>query len=203
MTTWPADWNAPIPAQYEALIFDCDGTLVDTMPAHYVAWCHALAPSGITFSEQRFYEFAGVPTVTIVETLSREQSIACDAEAIAREKDRLYLTAHDRGQPIGKVVAIAEREKGRRQLAVASGGFTEIVRTTLRAAGIEQLFEVVVGAEQVTRGKPSPDVFLRAAELLGIAPERCVVYEDAELGFQAARAAGMAVVDVRPWYLPR
>ncbi len=197
------DLDAPLPAWCEALVFDCDGTLVDTMPVHYVAWCAALGRVGLSFPEDRFYALAGRPTVTIVETLAREPGIACDAAARAHEKERLYLDEVDRVRPIEPVVAVARRERAARKLAVASGGESTVVRRTLRAAGVADLFETVVGAEHVARGKPSPDPFLRAAELLGVRPERCVAYEDADLGIEAALAAGMTVVDVRPSRRPR
>ncbi|MGZ3450293.1 MAG: HAD family hydrolase [Polyangiales bacterium] len=192
-----------IPSDVEGLIFDCDGTLVDTMPAHFRAWCETLAPYGLVLSEDRFYALAGVPTVRIVELLAAEQHVSVDAIALGREKDQHYLALGDHGGPIEPVVAIARREKGRRKLAVASGNFTELVWITLRSAGIADLFEVVVGADQVKHGKPAPDMFLLAAEKIGVAPSDCQVYEDADLGLQAAHAAGMRAVDIRPLLAPR
>jgi beta-phosphoglucomutase-like phosphatase (HAD superfamily) len=186
-----------IPPDIEGLIFDCDGTLVDTMPAHFRAWGEALAPHGLVLSEKQFYALAGVPTVRIVEILSTEQRVEVDPIAIGREKDQRYLDLDDHGGPIEKVVSIARAEKGRRRLAVASGNFTELVRITLRSAGIEDLFEIVIGADRVKHGKPAPDMFLLAAEEIGVPPGRCLVYEDADLGLEAARAAGMRAVDIR------
>lgn len=191
-----------IPDHIEALIFDCDGTLVDTMPAHYEAWCEALAPVGIAFTKERFYALAGVPTVTIVELLSREQGVACDAVATAHDKDRRFLPLIDRVVAIERVASIARREHGRRKLAVASGGFSHVVRRTLDVVGMTPLFDAIVTAEDVARGKPAPDIFLRAASLLSVEPSRCIVYEDADLGLEAARAAGMVGVDIRPWIAP-
>ncbi len=200
---WPADPHAEIPADVRGLIFDCDGTLVDTMPLHYVAWVKALEHVGIHFPEERFYSFAGAPTRTIIEILAKEQGIACNAEAVAVEKERIYTESLERLEPIHSVIEIARREKGRRKLAVASGGWKRVVKASLTVVGIEEMFEAIVGADDVVHGKPAPDVFLRAAELLGLKPEECVVYEDGEMGIVAARAAGMRVIDVRPWYLPR
>lgn len=191
-----ARWT--IPDDVEGLIFDCDGTLVDTMPAHYLVWREVLAEHGIAFGEKLFYELAGVPTVGVVEAAARVQGVTVDARAVGLEKDRRYLEREDKGAPIAPVVAVARAERGRRKLAVASGNVTEIVLRTLRGAQIEDLFEVVVGADQVARGKPAPDVFLRAAERIGVPPRACLVYEDGDLGIEAARAAGMRWVDIRP-----
>ena len=187
-----------IPEDVDTLIFDCDGTLVDTMPVHFEVWTEVLNENGLALSEARFYELAGVSTRAIVALLAKEQGVTVDAEAVSRAKDRRFLERDSQGAPIDVVIAIARREHGRRRMAVASGNVTDVVRRTLRGAGIESLFEAVVGADQVSRSKPAPDVFLRAAELLGRTPSGCLVYEDGDLGIEAARAAGMRWVDVRP-----
>lgn len=188
-----------IPANITALIFDCDGTLVDTMPAHFAAWSDALKRYGIVLSEERFYALAGVPTTTIVEMLAREQGITCNAAKIAEEKDQRYLEVEIECPAIDVVVDIARENVGQRKMAVASGNRSDIVRATLRGADVEDLFDVVVGADHVAHGKPAPDLFLHAAKLLSTPPSQCMVFEDAALGLEAGRAAGMTVVDVRPW----
>jgi HAD superfamily hydrolase (TIGR01509 family) len=198
---FPEDWGAEIPARFEGLIFDCDGTLVDTMPAHYLAWREVFAPYAIEFSLERFHALAGVPSIAIIATLANEQGKVVDPRAIALEKDASYLALDSHGPPIAPVAAIARREHGRRRLGVASGNVTSLVRVTLREAGLEALFDSVVGADRVERGKPAPDVFLLAAKELGVSPERCVAYEDGDLGLVAARDAGMTAIDVRPWLL--
>jgi len=200
---WPEDWEAEIPERFRGLIFDCDGTVVDTMPVHYRAWCQALQQVGIKFPEDRFYSFAGAPTVTIIQTLAREQNIACDPEAVAHTKERIYVESMGELEPIHSVVAIARRERGKRKLAIASGGWKRVVKESLTVIGVEDWFEAIVGADDVLDGKPAPDVFLKAAEIIGVPPEACLVYEDGDLGIEAARRAGMEVIDVRPWYLPR
>lgn len=200
---FPHHHEAPIPAHIKGLIFDCDGTLVDTMPMHYQAWLKTLAPLGIPFDEDRFYSFAGMPTQKIIEILCTEQGIHADAAQLAHEKELLYIAAIPGVAAIHDVVNIARREHGHRQLAVASGGWAHIVRQSLTAIGILELFPVIVGADNVVHGKPHPDVFLEAARQMNLTPDQCIVYEDGELGFQAAHAAKMQVIDVRPWYLPR
>jgi HAD superfamily hydrolase (TIGR01509 family) len=185
------------------LLFDCDGTIVDTMPVHFMAWCKALERVKLHFPEDRFYSFAGAPSVTIIETLAKEQGVDVDAVAVAHLKEEIYVESLEKLEPIHSVVAIARREKGKRKLAVASGGWKRVVKETLTVVGVEDLFEAIVGADDVERGKPEPDVFLKAAEKIGVLPANCLVYEDGDLGIEAARRAGMKVIDVRPWYLPR
>jgi beta-phosphoglucomutase family hydrolase len=206
MTTtpiFPNDHTAEIPDHIRGLIFDCDGTLVDTMPLHYIAWKQAMAEIGIDFPEDRFYSFAGKPTVTIIETLCREQNIVCDPQLVAEEKERLFLENLESLEPVHSVIEIVHRERGKRKLAVASGGWRDIVKRSLAVLHLDTLFDTIVGADDVVHGKPAPDVFLKAAEQLGLQPEQCLVYEDGDLGIEAAHAAGMQVIDVRPWYLPR
>jgi beta-phosphoglucomutase family hydrolase len=200
---WPQDWDAEIPSWVKGLIFDCDGTVVDTMPVHYMAWCKALEEVGIHMPEKTFYAFAGMTSVAMIQQLSREQGVTCDAEAVAHEKERLYVASVAQCEPIHSVVEIARRERGRRKLAVASGGWKRVVKESLTVIGVEEWFDAIVGGDDVQHGKPAPDVFLLAAQRIGLRPDECVVYEDGELGFVAAKAAGMAVIDVRPWYLPR
>jgi beta-phosphoglucomutase family hydrolase len=200
---WPRDWDAEIPSWVRGLIFDCDGTVVDTMPVHYMAWCRALESVGLHMPEQMFYSFAGMTSVAMIRSLSKEQGVTCDAEAVAHEKERIYVASVAGCEPIHSVVEIARRERGRRKLAVASGGWKPVVKESLAVIGVEDWFDAIVGGDDVTHGKPAPDVFLLAAQKIGVDPSACVVYEDGELGFQAAKAAGMTVIDVRPWYLPR
>lgn len=197
---WPRDWEAPIPERIRGLIFDCDGTIVDTMPVHYKAWCEALAPHGLVFTEERFYAYAGATSPAIVKILAEEQGVRCDPFAVAMQKEALYQASLRDLEPIHSVVAIARREKGKRRLAVASGGKVELVRTSLEVIDVDHLFEVIVGMEDVKHGKPDPELFLIAAERIGCKPEECVVYEDGDLGIEAARRAGMEWIDVRPWY---
>ena len=200
---WPRDWDALIPSHIQGLIFDCDGTVVDTMPVHYAAWCKALGEVGIAFPEERFYALAGATATSIAAMLAKEQGVTCDPAAVAHQKEAIYEASLHNLWPIENVVAIARRERGTRKLAIASGGRIRAVRRSLEVIGVADLFDEMVGAEAVTHGKPAPDLFLKAAELMGLHPTACAVYEDGELGLEAARRAGMVAIDVRPWYLPR
>jgi HAD superfamily hydrolase (TIGR01509 family) len=180
-----------------ALIFDCDGTLADTMPAHYRAWVEILRPHGITFPEHRFYAMGGMPTGKILEALFAEVGKVPDVELLTRQKEAAFIEKVSEIRPVAKVVEVAQRARGSIPMAVASGGHRHMVELTLRQIGILDWFPVLVAAEDTTRHKPEPDVFLEAARRLGVSPAECTVYEDTDLGIEAARRAGMRWVDVR------
>jgi HAD superfamily hydrolase (TIGR01509 family) len=183
-----------------AAIFDLDGTLADTMPVHYSVWREVAPRYGLTFPEERFYSMGGVPTAKIAATLAAEQGLAIDPSVVAREKEALVLQRVGEVQPIAAVVEIARRCREEGPIAIASGGSRAMVERTLRQIGLYDWFEVIVTAEDTTRHKPEPDVFLEAARRLGVSPAICTVYEDTDLGLEAARRAGMRGVDVRPLY---
>ena len=186
-----------------ALIFDCDGTLADSMPVHFVAWRETLEPLGVDFSEERFYALAGVPSDRILEMLGAEQGIDLDIDRLAVEKEERFLLHLPNLQPIPEVARLAQDRFGLCPIAVASGGFREIVHLQLKHLTIHELFPVVVTAEDTERHKPEPDVFLKAAELLAVEAGNCCVLEDSDLGIEAAKRAGMTWIDVRPWHPPR
>jgi HAD superfamily hydrolase (TIGR01549 family) len=181
----------------DALIFDCDGTLADTMPAHYRAWVEILRPHGISFPEDRFYSMGGMPTGKILEVLFAGSGKVPDIEALTRAKEDAFIAKAAEIRPIEKVVAVAREARCTTPMAVASGGHRHMVEMTLRHIGILDWFAVLVAAEDTDRHKPEPDVFLEAARRLGVPPEVCTVYEDTDLGIEAARRAGMRWVDVR------
>jgi HAD superfamily hydrolase (TIGR01509 family) len=181
----------------QALIFDCDGTLADTMPAHHRAWVATLEPLGLSFPEARFYALAGVPTPRIAELLIEEWGAVLDPIALAAAKEDAYRRAVVAVQPVAPVVAIARAARGQQPLAVASGSHRDLVAATLAAIGVRVWFRVVVASEYVAHPKPDPVGFLTAAAGLGVAPADCTVYEDGDLGIEAARRAGMRWVDVR------
>ncbi|MGE0755414.1 MAG: HAD family hydrolase [Pirellulaceae bacterium] len=186
-----------MPGDIQAIIFDCDGTLVDSMPLHYSAWRNTLSRYGFVFTEERFYSFAGQPTWRLVEMLAAEHGATVDVQAVAREKEEDFLQLIHLVKPIDVVVTIARQAHRQKKLAVASGGWRHITRMQLHHAGILELFETIVTAEDTERHKPEPDVFLEAARRLNVPPSACLVYEDADLGIEAARRAGMQWIDVR------
>jgi beta-phosphoglucomutase-like phosphatase (HAD superfamily) len=181
----------------KGLIFDCDGTLADSMPLHWRAWQTVVRRHQLQFSEDRFYALGGVPSRDILKMLGQEQGSPIDHIAVAREKESEYLPLIAQVEPINQVVGIAREHFGRIPMAVASGGTRQVIEQVLRHLGIRDLFAAVVTSEDVERQKPAPDIFLEAARRLNIEPRHCQAYEDTDLGLQAIKAAGMRAVDVR------
>jgi len=182
----------------QALIFDCDGTLADSMPLHWRAWKQVTEKHGIHFPEARFYSLGGVPSHDIVRLLSEEQGRQLDYATVAREKEATFEQLIPQIPLVGLIAKIARDNQGKLPMAVASGGSRRIITQTLRHLGIAHLFQAIVVSEDVARQKPAPDIYLEAARRLGVAPQNCRAYEDTDLGLAAIRAAGMEAVDVRP-----
>jgi HAD superfamily hydrolase (TIGR01509 family) len=188
------------PAGTQGLIFDCDGTLADTMPVHYRAWVQMLSRHGITFTETRFYQLGGIPTEKIIRILSEESGVAVpEIPPLIWEKEGLFLDQIHHVKAIEPVAYVARIHHRQLPMAVASGGYRKVVEKTLQCVGVSHLFETVVCAEDTERHKPDPDVFWEAARRLGVNAGRCVVFEDTDVGLEAARRAGMFGVDIRSW----
>jgi len=181
----------------KGIIFDCDGTLADSMPLHWRAWQVVLARHGLHLPEERFYSLGGVPSQDILKMLSAEQGIALDPLAVAREKEAEYLPLIAQVGPINAVVGIARQHYRKIPMAVASGGTRKVIEQVLDHLGIHRLFQAIITSEDVLKQKPAPDIFLEAARRIAVAPQFCRAYEDTDLGMQAIRAAGMEGVDVR------
>ena len=183
--------------EFEGYIFDCDGTLADTMPLHFRAWTRIVGELGGSFSEELFYQTGGKPTVQILEMLRDEHGLRVDdAQKLAQQKEEYFLELIHEVKRIEAVVEIARRWSWIKPLSVASGGFHRQIELTLDALGIRSLFTAVVCVEDYARGKPFPDPFLEAARRLKVPPADCVVFEDSVLGVEAAAAAGMQCVFV-------
>lgn len=182
----------------QALIFDCDGTLADTMPVHWKAWQEVTGHHRIHFPEDRFYSLGGVPTRDIVRMLAAEQNrLDIDPLAFAHEKEQAYFRRFDEIGPVDEVVAIAREYRGKLPMAVASGGSRGAITRVLTHLGILEWFGAVVTNEDVIHQKPAPDIFLEAARRLQVEPQHCRGYEDTDLGMQSILAAGMEAVDIR------
>ncbi len=176
---------------YKGYIFDCDGTVAHSMPIHYAAWRQTAEENGILMTEELFYSLGGVPTTRIVEILNEKFGTNLDPEQVARRKEAVYLENMGNMQPIEEVAAFARKVAKFAKVSIASGGYLPVVLETLEAIGFKDFFPVVVTTEQVSRGKPFPDIFLEAAQRMGVPPNECLVLEDSPAGIDAAKAAGM------------
>jgi len=185
---------------FRAYLFDCDGTIADSMPLHYIAWKTALGEWGCTFDEKLFYSWGGRPAREIIAKLNEMHGLAMPVEAVAEHKEELFFELLPQLKAIPEVLEIIKAEHGRIPFAVVSGGRRESVIKALSALHLMDFFEIIICSEEYAHGKPAPDCFLLAAERLGVAPADCLVFEDTDLGIEAATAAGMASVKVpAPW----
>ena len=201
MSTPSANWPAldiPPDDTFDACLFDCDGTLIDSMPWHYRAWNAALRASGAEFDfpVDLFQSLAGMETAKIVLRLNDRFQSRVDPAEVVRAKREWYLANIDGMREIPPVADFARRIARTHHVAVVTGGMRSVVERSLASAGMAGLFPVIVTFEDVPNGKPAPDMFLLAAEKLGVPPERCLVFEDGQLGIDGAIAAGMGVVRV-------
>jgi HAD superfamily hydrolase (TIGR01509 family) len=192
----------PPKKRYAGYIFDCDGTLADSMPAHYRAWAATVQKHGGQMPEDLFYKLGGWPSMKMVQHLNELFGTSLDPDVVADEKERFYVEHISTIQPIVEVVSFAREVALFAQVSVASGGVLAVVTRTIAAIGVTDLFSVIVTSEQVNRGKPFPDMFLEAARRMAVPPGDCLVFEDSPAGFEAAQAAGMDYVVVgRPAYI--
>jgi beta-phosphoglucomutase family hydrolase len=183
---------------FGAYLFDCDGTIADSMPLHYVAWKKALGEWGCEFGEKLFYEWGGMPIAEIISTLNKRDGLSMPVEAVAERKESLYYEMLPQLKAVPEVLEHIEAQHGRIPFAVVSGSTRESVTSSLKTLGLLDRFEAMVCAGEYQKSKPDPEPFLLAAAKLGVAPNECLVFEDTEMGIQAATAAGMASVRVPP-----
>jgi beta-phosphoglucomutase family hydrolase len=186
--------------KFEAYLFDCDGTIADSMPLHYLAWKKALGEWNCEFDEKLFYAWGGMPVAEIVSTLNKKQRLNMPIEAVSRRKESLYFELLPQLKAVPEVLEYIDAEYGRIPFAVVSGSTMESVTASLEALNLLDRFDTLVCAGDYKNSKPDPEAFLLAASRLGVEPARCLVFEDTEMGIRAATAAGMASVKVpMPW----
>src|ERR1700720_437096 len=188
------------PGPFNAYLFDCDGTIADSMPLHYLSWKQALQEWNCEFPEDLFYAWGGMPIAEIIAALNEKQGLSMPVEAVCRRKENLFLELSPRFKPVPEVLEHIEAARGRIPFAVVSGSTRESVTSSLASLDLLDRFDTLVCAGDYKNSKPDPEAFLLAAARLGVAPESCLVFEDTEMGIQAARAAGMGWVRVPfPW----
>jgi HAD superfamily hydrolase (TIGR01509 family) len=185
---------------FKAYLFDCDGTIVDSMPLHYVAWKTVLSRWSCEFPEDLFYAWGGMPVAEIIATLNERHGLAMPIEQVATTKEALYFEILPQLQAVPEVLEHIDFSHGEIPFAVVSGSTRDSVTASLQVLNILDKFETLVCAGDYSRSKPDPEPFLLAAQRLGVAPEDCLVFEDTEMGIDAATAAGMASVKIlQPW----
>ena len=188
--------------QYEAIIFDCDGTLANSMPAHYIAWLTTLERYGLEFSEDLFYETGGWSTLKVARHLLDLQGHDGDAAVIAEEKEDEFEKHLDVILPIEQTIEVVKVHFDKIPLAVATGGIPRVCHGILDNLGLRQYFQTIVTALDIEHPKPAPDTYLEAARRLGVNPANCLAYEDTDPGIESARQAGMSTIDVRTYFKP-
>jgi beta-phosphoglucomutase family hydrolase len=186
------------PGVFGAYLFDCDGTIADSMPLHYVAWKQVLGEWNCEFEEMFFYSLGGMPIVEIIATLNRKHGLSMPVETVARRKESLYYEMLPQLKVVPEVLEHIEDQHGQIPFAVVSGSTRDSVTASLGMLKLLDKFQAMVCAGEYRNGKPDPEAFLLAASKLGVAPVACLVFEDTEMGIQAATAAGMASVKVPP-----
>ncbi len=182
--------------KYSAFLFDCDGTIADSMPMHQIAWNKALAKWGAEISEGEHYLWAGRPTKVIVDLLNKDRGLNMDAEVVSADKEQAYFELMPKLKPVAAVAEVIRNYHGKVGFAVVSGSPRESVQKTLAQVQLAGKFDVILGAGDYLEGKPAPDCFLLAADRLKVPPAKCLVFEDADLGVEAAIRAGMGYIRV-------
>jgi beta-phosphoglucomutase-like phosphatase (HAD superfamily) len=183
---------------FKAYLFDCDGTIADSMPLHYRAWKQALGEWNCEFDEELFYAWGGMPVAKIISMLNERHGLNMPVKTVGVRKESLYFELLPELKAVPDVLEHIEARPGGIPFAVVSGSTRESVTASLVALNLLDQFDTMVCAGEYTKGKPDPEALLLAAARLGAAPEDCLVFEDAEMGIQAAKAAGMASVKVPP-----
>ena len=185
---------------FAAYLFDCDGTVADSMPLHYLAWKQALGEWNCEFDEKLFYAWGGVPIVEIISTLNKQRGLNMPVETVAHRKESLYFDLLPQLKAVPEVLEHIEAKHGQIPFAVVSGSTRDSVAASLTTLKLLDRFDTLVCAGDYTKSKPDPEAFLLAAARLGVTPESCLVFEDTDMGIQAAISAGMASVKIPlPW----
>jgi HAD superfamily hydrolase (TIGR01509 family) len=186
-----------VPEFIKGLIFDCDGTLVDSMPLHMKAWEYVISSRGGPWDYDFFFSKKGTPEKNIIDLFNARFARTLDPVKTVLRKHEYFWAHASELRPIPHVVEIARKYHNVLPMAVASGGTRKNVTLQLEVLQLKDYFGVILSADDDIMPKPAPDIFLEAARRLGVEPKYCQVFEDGDLGLEAARAAGMLPTDVR------
>jgi|YelNatPaOPRAMG01_1025707.scaffolds.fasta_scaffold01357_8 HAD superfamily hydrolase (TIGR01509 family) len=188
--------------EVKALIFDCDGTLVDSMPLHMIAWEKAFAQFGEYFDRDLLFSLKGMKETEIIDVYNSKYRSSINNNKIVLAKHNYFMQHIESVKPIEPIVEIAKSYFNKIPLAVVSGSVKIIVLAELNVLKIFQLFDFILTADDPFKPKPSPDIFIAAANMMKLKPEFCLVLEDGDAGLEAASKAGMKMIDIRNYIKP-
>jgi HAD superfamily hydrolase (TIGR01509 family) len=186
-----------VPDYIKGLLFDCDGTLVDSMPLHMRAWEHVITGAGAAWDYGFFFSKKGMQEKDIVDLYNQQFGTALDSVKISQTKHDFLMSHSKEFMPVPHVLDVVMRYKDILPMAVVSGSPREIVHFELKAIGIFELFHIILTADDDIKPKPAPDIFLEATRRINVPRHMCQVFEDGDLGLEAARMAGMLATDIR------
>lgn len=189
-----------IPKQAKALIFDLDGTVANTMQNHFTAWRKAILPYGIDFSADLFMQLTGMPRKATINKLNELFGTSMDPKLVGDIKGTHYYEIDHNTKQISVVTDIVRKHHNILPMSIGTGSTQFGAQRTLKAIDMEGYFEFVITADDIVNPKPHPETFLKCAELMEVKPVDCMVFEDGILGIQAAKEAGMMVIDVNAYY---
>lgn len=189
-----------IPQQAKALIFDLDGTIANTMPNHFISWRKAVLPYGIDFNATLFMELTGMPRTATIEKLNEMFGTKMNPDIVGKVKEDHFKTLVDSTQEIGVVTDVIRKYHTILPMSIGTGSTKNGAKKTLEVIGFQNYFDIVVTSDDIVNHKPHPETFLKCAELMGVNPKDCVVFEDGVLGMNAAQEAGMMVIDVNDYF---
>ncbi|HSQ47635.1 MAG TPA: beta-phosphoglucomutase family hydrolase [Lutibacter sp.] len=189
-----------IPQQAKALIFDLDGTIANTMPNHFRSWRKAVLPYGIDFNAALFLQLTGMPRAATIEKLNEMFGTKMNPDIVGKVKEEHFKTLVDLTEEIEVVADVIRKYHNILPMSIGTGSTKNGAKKTLEVIGFENYFDIVISADDIINHKPHPETFLKCAELMGVKPQDCVVFEDGILGMNAAEEAGMMVIDVNDYF---
>lgn len=182
----------------KALIFDLDGTLSNSLPVHVATWNKIGEQYGFQFDPQIVVEMTGRPTIEFAKRIVEQYKVDENPQVIVNRKQQSFWDSAGLLKPVDEIIEIVKKYHGTLPMAVGTGASRKSAEVQLSALGIRDFFEAIVTADDVSGHKPKPDTFLECARIMKVNPEFCQVFEDGDLGIEAAEKAGMIVTDVRP-----
>ncbi len=189
-----------IDSKVKGLIFDLDGTIVDSMPIHYIAWRDTAARYGIDLTVELFESLAGVPIYQTVEKYNEIFNMNINPQEMGDAKEKMYEEKLHEAKMVDPVFDVIKKYHGQIPMSIGTGGGHYIAQKTVELMGLDKYIDILVTADDVKQHKPHPETFLRCAELMEVAPEDCLVFEDGKPGMKAAVDGGMMLIDVTQYY---